>query len=77
MKVIHKPEEIPTTTISVRVEASLKKEWQRAREKADRDHVDMTAMCTEALGEVIRAILGNSPKPSVNTSTSNGAQPEA
>jgi hypothetical protein len=79
MKVIHKPEQVPTTVISVRVEASLKKDWPRAREKAERDRVDMTAMCTEALSEVVRSILGTGPKTSTGASLngSNGASSES
>jgi hypothetical protein len=79
MKVIHKPEQVPTTVISVRVEASLKKDWPRAREKAERDRVDMTAMCTEALSEVVRSILGTSSSKASTTSLngSNGTTPES
>jgi hypothetical protein len=74
MEVIRKPDETPTIVIGVRIEASFKEVWQRARKKAERDHVDMTAMSTKALGEVVKAILGTASKPSI--STSNGASHE-
>jgi hypothetical protein len=71
MELIHKPEQTPTTVISVRVEAAIKKDLARAREKAAREGIDMTAMVTAALSEVAKAILNAGTRPS--NMTSNGA----
>jgi hypothetical protein len=74
MEVIRKPEQTPTTVISIRVELPVKKELARAREKAARDNIDMTAMASAALLEMARAILNTGPSKSANTS-SNGVAP--
>lgn len=71
MEVIRKPEQSPTSVISVRVELAIKKDFMRAREIATGQGIDMTAMCTAALGEVAKAILNASAK--LNPTASNGA----
>jgi len=71
MELIRKPEQTPTTVISVRVELAIKKDFMRARELAARQGIDMTAMCTAALNEVAKTILNAATKP--NTMASNGA----
>jgi hypothetical protein len=61
MEVIRKPQQTPTGTITVRVELPVKKDFTRAREVAARQHIDMTAMVSAALGEVAKAVLNANP----------------
>jgi hypothetical protein len=62
MEIIRKPQEPATETLSVRVTAGLKKEHARARDVAQRQGIDMTAMVTNALSDVFKAIIQSSGK---------------
>lgn len=62
MEIIRKPQQPATETLSIRVTAGLKKEHAKAREVADRQGIDMTAMVTNALSEVFKAIVQTSSR---------------
>ena len=57
MEVIRKPKQPAIEIISVRVTAGLKKDQAKAREIAERLEIDMTAMVTQALGDVFNSIV--------------------
>ena len=58
MEVIRKPLPPPTTTITVRVEVPVKKEYAKAREIAGRQpDIDMTTMISAAIADVCKAII--------------------
>ena len=57
-EIVRKPQPTPTTVLSVRVEASLKDEYAKARKAAERQNIDLTAMASAALGDVFKAVLG-------------------
>ena len=57
MEVIRKPKQPAIEIISVRVTAGLKKDQAKAREIAERLDIDMTAMVTQALGDVFNSII--------------------
>lgn len=61
-EIIRKPQQPATEMISVRVTAGMKKEHARAREIAERQGIDMTAMLTNALSDVFKAIIQTSSK---------------
>jgi hypothetical protein len=64
-EVIRKPQPTLTTVLSVRVEASLKDEYAKARKTAERQNIDLVAMMTTALGDVFKAVSGvGTPKVS-------------
>jgi hypothetical protein len=56
MEIIRKAQPPATETLSVRVAAGLKKEHSRARDVAQRQGIDMTAMVSNALSDVFKAI---------------------
>jgi hypothetical protein len=62
MEVIRKPQQPATETISIRVTAGLKKEYAKARDIAQRQGIDLTAMATNALSEVFKTIAQASSK---------------
>jgi hypothetical protein len=62
MEIIRKPQQPPTEMISVRVTAGLKKEYARARDLAQRQGIDLTAMVSNAVSEVCKAITSTSSK---------------
>ncbi len=57
-EVIRKPQATLTTVLSVRVEASLKDEYAKARKAAERQNIDLVAMMSTALGDVFKAVIG-------------------
>ncbi len=57
MEVIRKPKQPAIEIISVRVTAGLKKDQAKAREIAERLDIDLTAMVTQALGDVFNSII--------------------
>ena len=57
MEVIRKPKQPAIEIISVRVTAGLKKDQAKAREIAERLEIDLTAMVTQALGDVFNSII--------------------
>ena len=57
MEVIRKPQQPATEIISIRVTEGLKKEYAKARDIAQRQDIDMTAMVTNALSEVFKTII--------------------
>lgn len=66
MEIIHKPQTPTTTILAIRVELAVKKELQRAREIAEHQGIDITAMFTAALADVARSILNVKSKASNN-----------
>ena len=58
-EIVRKPQPIPTTVLSVRVEASLKDEYAKARKAAERQSVDLSAMMSIALGDVFKTVIGS------------------
>ena len=60
-EIVRKPQPIPTTVLSVRVEASLKDEYAKARKAADRQNLDLSAMISAALGDVFKTVIGSGP----------------
>ena len=58
-EIVRKPQPIPTTVLSVRVEASLKDEYAKARKAADRQNLDLSAMMSAALGDVFKTVIGS------------------
>jgi hypothetical protein len=60
-ELVRKPQPTPTTVISVRVEASLKDDYAKARKTAERQNIDLTAMLSAALGDVFKAVMGAAP----------------
>jgi hypothetical protein len=59
-EIVRKPQPTPTTVLSVRVDASLKDEYAKARKAADRQSIDLSAMMSVALGDVFKAVIGAS-----------------
>ena len=57
MEVIRKPKQPAIEIISVRVTAGLKKDQAKAREIAERLDIALTAMVTQALGDVFNSII--------------------
>jgi hypothetical protein len=57
-EVIRKPQATLTTILSVRVDASLKDEYAKARKAAERQNIDLTAMMTAACSDVFKAVMG-------------------
>ena len=55
-EIVRKPQPTPTTVLSVRVEASLKDDYAKARKTAERQNIDLTAMLTAALSDVFKAV---------------------
>jgi hypothetical protein len=64
MEIIRKPQATATEMISIRVTAGLKKEYARARDLAQRQGIDLTAMVSNAVTEVCKAITQTSNKVS-------------
>lgn len=62
MEVIRKPQQPATEMISIRVTAGTKKEYAKVRDIAQRQGIDITAMMTNALSEVFKAITQASSK---------------
>jgi hypothetical protein len=62
MEIIRKPQEPATEVISFRVAAGLKKDFAKARDIAQRQGIDLTAMLSNALSEVFKAIAQTSSK---------------
>lgn len=61
-EIIRKPQQPATEMVSIRVTAGMKKEHARARDIAERQGIDMTAMLTNALNDVFKAIIQSSGK---------------
>ncbi len=59
-EVVRKPQVPPTEVLSVRVDASLRKEYAKAREVAHRQDIDLTAMVSAALRDVFTTIIAAS-----------------
>ena len=59
-EIVRKPQPTPTTVLSVRVEASLKDEYAKARKAAERQNLDLSAMMSAALGDVFKTVIGTS-----------------
>jgi hypothetical protein len=55
-EIVRKPQPTPTIVLSLRVEAWLKDEHAKARKTAERQSIDLTAMCTAALSDVFKAV---------------------
>jgi hypothetical protein len=62
MEIIRKPQQPATETISIRVAAGTKKDFAKARDIAQRQGIDLTAMVSTALSEVFKAIAQASSK---------------
>ncbi len=56
-EVIRKPQPTLTVLLTVRLEAAVKKDYTKAREVADRQHIDLSAMMSNALREVFNAVI--------------------
>jgi hypothetical protein len=56
MEVIRKPQPPATEVLSIRVSAGMKKEYAKARDIADRQGIDLTAMVSNALSEVCKTV---------------------
>ncbi len=73
-EIVRKPQPTPTTVISVRVEASLKDDYAKARKTAERQNIDLTAMLTAALSDVFKAVMGAAPTKVSSLSDRRGSE---
>ncbi len=55
-EIVRKPQPTPTIVLSIRLEASLKDEYAKARKTAERQSIDLTAMMSTALTDVFKAV---------------------